>query len=72
MARCLLFAVALDALLHLFVDLAQRQATWAFQFVGIGIGVVFHGNGLFRMSRLDLDTDGQSRQARGSSLPAGV
>jgi hypothetical protein len=45
-ARCLLFAVALDALLHLFVDLTQRQATRAFQFVWIG--VVCHGNGLVR------------------------
>ncbi|WP_429332204.1 hypothetical protein [Paraburkholderia sp. 35.1] len=33
----LLFAVALGALLYLFVDLAQRQVTGSFQFVWIGI-----------------------------------
>ncbi|MGF6607837.1 hypothetical protein OKW45_002737 [Paraburkholderia sp. WSM4175] len=41
----LLFAVALDAPLYLFVDLAQRQATGSFQFVRIGF--VCHGNGSF-------------------------
>ena len=33
------FAIAFDALLHLFVDLAQRHAARSFQFVGIAIGV---------------------------------
>jgi hypothetical protein len=53
--------VALGALLHLFVDLSQRQAAGAFQCVGIG--VICHGNGLFLMSRFDLDTYRESRQA---------
>ena len=33
------FAIAFDALLHLFVDLTQRHAARSFQFVGIAIGV---------------------------------
>ena len=69
-AGCLRFALTLDALLHLFVDLAQRQAAGAFQFVGIW--VVCHSNGLFLMSRLELDTYWQSRQARESSLVTGT
>lgn len=46
------FAIAFDALLHLFVDLTQRHAARSFQFVGIAIGVgirigeVCHGNDL--------------------------
>lgn len=56
-------AVAPDGLLHLFVNLSQRHATWALQFIGIrsriGIRIVCHGNCLFLMLRLDLDTDVQ-------------
>ncbi|MGF6638633.1 hypothetical protein OKW39_005849 [Paraburkholderia sp. MM6662-R1] len=62
-ARSLRFAVALDGLLNLFVDLPQTHAAWAFQFVGIGsriaIGIVCHESRLFVMRRLDLDTDVQ-------------
>ena len=51
---CVFFAVTLHALLHLFVDLAQRHAAGAFQLVGIGVGIrigmVCHGNGGFQMS----------------------
>ena len=39
-AGCLRFALTLDALLHLFVDLAQRQATRAFQLSGSGLSVM--------------------------------
>ena len=73
--RSLRFAVALDALLHLCVDLPQRHAAGAFQFVGIGIGIgigiVCHGSRLFLMSLLDLDTYGQSQQAGRGGLPHG-
>ncbi len=74
--RSLRFAVALDALLYLFVDLPQRHAAGAFQFVGIGIrievGIVCHGSRLFLMRRLDLDTDAQSQQACGSRSLTGA
>jgi len=69
-AGYLSLAVTLDALLHLFVDLAQRQAAGAFYFVGIWL--VCHSKGLFLMNRLDLDTYGRSRQARGSGLRGSV
>lgn len=39
MVGCQLSAIALDAFLHLFVDLAQRHAAGSFQFVGIGVGI---------------------------------
>lgn len=68
--RSLRFAVALSALLHLFVDLPQRHAAGAFQLVGIGIGIeigiVCHRRRLFLMRRLDLDTDALSQQAWGA------
>jgi len=61
--RSLRFAVTLDGLLHLFVDLSQRHAARAFQFVGsrsrIKIRIVCHGSQLFLTRRLDLDTDAQ-------------
>src|SRR5260370_14756746 len=53
-ACSLRFAVAPEARLRLFVDLAQRQATGAFQFVGIG--AICHAIGLFFTRRLDLAT----------------
>lgn len=39
------FAVALDAFLHLLVDLPQRHAAGAFYLIGVGIGFggVCHG-----------------------------
>jgi hypothetical protein len=63
------FTIAFDALLHLFVDLAQRHAARSFQFVGISISVgirigeVCHGNDLSGMDRPDLEPSGRSRQA---------
>ncbi|MGF6724686.1 hypothetical protein P3T43_004055 [Paraburkholderia sp. GAS41] len=49
-----LCAVALDALLDLFVDLAQGHAAGTFQLVRIGvgirIGVICHENGGFQLS----------------------
>src|ERR1700722_3233072 len=52
--RSLRFPVTLEALLHLFVDLPQRQSAGAFQFVRIG--VIYHNNGLILTSWLDLAT----------------
>ncbi|KXU84381.1 hypothetical protein CI15_23210 [Paraburkholderia monticola] len=65
--RGLRFAVALNALLHLFVDLPQGHAAGAFQLVGRGIrieiGFVCHGSRLLLMRQLDLATDARSQQA---------
>jgi len=75
--RILRFAVAHDALLYLFVDLPQRHAAGAFQFVGIGVGIemgiVCHARRSFLMVRtLDLDTDAWSQQACGNRSRAGA
>ena len=68
------FAIALDALLYLFVNLAQRHAAGSFQVVGIafGIGFICHENDLFRMGQSDLDPSRPSPQARTGNPPRGV
>lgn len=70
--RSLRFAVALDGLLHLFMNLPQRYSARALQLIGIRsrieIRIVCHGSRFFLMLRLDLDTDARLQQACGRGV----